>query len=125
MNGRWVNRNIEAVRHLRSTYRLAKDLTVSIPWTTSSDPIVVAKSRRGYSDYKGYDCPLCVVNLRKSRVRCLESRESCKNCPWMVFNNIPCYTACYGRDPVNKRIERLNDWEKRLLEMRKEFRDGC
>ena len=120
MNGRWVEKNIEAVRHLRSTYRLAREDKRHRGKHIAAIVFLAAKAKRGYV-FKG--CPLCAANMLKGRRRVESVFLVCSKCPWVVFNGKSCLEAGFRKDSADKRIERLNAWEKRLLEMRKEFQD--
>ena len=131
MNAKWITENIEAVRHLRSTYRLAlEELEVierkeaSLGFTKCQRMSMIHgnlkealarayEKRPGFStEYHQRDnCPLCIINGVDS--------VSCDKCPWVVFDDNFCVTSNYHEDPFNIRLDRLNEWEKRLLEMRR------
>ena len=128
MSDEWIERNLEAIRFLRSTYRLAleelKEIKKKLKFSKNQMAVMEVSNRREAIKRTNKkrpifpsnkrprdDCPLCIVNGVKS--------VSCEACPWVVFNDECCVHAGYQKDSFNVRIERLNYWEKRLLEMRR------
>ena len=113
MTKAWIKKNLEAVRFLRSTYRLAlEDIKKEDQesFRVRTDCVNEAYLKRPYPVAEPkFKCPLCSVNDMR-----------CDKCPWTVFTEEAwCVTQKFFDDPIQSRIERLNDWEKRLLEMRR------
>jgi hypothetical protein len=61
--------------------------------------------RRGPVD----NCPLC-IEVGRDKL----SRRECSRCPWLVYEEEPCYDIRYGRHSIRKRQARIRRWIKRL-----------
>ena len=112
MTKAWIEKNLEAVRHLRSTYRLALEIMRKKGLRLSRENIVCLTlalcKRRRLKGYTSRDCPLCAVD-----------RSFCRECPWTLFEGDTCVVKSYRCDSFLKRINRLNEWEHKLLKMRR------
>ena len=112
MTKAWIEKNLEAVRHLRSTYKLAMELQNDSSDTYSTDYFIIkTMAKRPNMKFKpnngSYQCPLCTVN-----------DTLCIECPWTMFTNQSCHTCQFWKDSLLKRLKRLNEWESKLMEMR-------
>jgi len=108
-----LEKMLEAIRHLRSTYRLAKDIEDMHPSYPLSMSIARAESRRAKknSDYV-YSCPLCV---EASKIR---KFDGCNACMWKHDTGKTCSDNGYDLHLLDDRIRRLTRWEKMLVKWR-------
>ena len=114
MTKAWIEKNLEAVRHLRSLYKLAREIKNARKRRNLPTEYSVAKAKRKRKRLQSrfirndHSCPLCNVN-----------GNNCGRCPWVLFEKATCLKMKYFEDGFTNRIHRMDRWEKRLLEMRR------
>ncbi len=108
-----LERMLNAVRHLRSTYRLAKEIRDKHPSYPLSMSISWAESNKAEknNDY-AFSCPLC---REASKIR---KFDGCNACMWKHDTGKTCLDNDYDMHLLDNRIRRLTRWEKMLVDWR-------
>jgi hypothetical protein len=108
MTKRQIENNLDAVRALRSYYRLKSE-------RFGSD-VYDKKNNYFHETFLG-GCPLCSASAYWRK----EYEEYCPNCLWVLFEGMQCFhEPHFEKTSLRSRIERLNRWEKKLIELRGE-----
>lgn len=97
-------------------------LTLLDDWLKAIDELIRAYSK-GFDSSDLDDCPLCRVSSVEGTKQGESKRGGCY-CPWYVFDawgkgeKGSCYTIALLQTQ-EERINRLKDWRKRILRMKK------
>ena len=72
------------------------------------------KLKKAYRERKPITCPFCAIADKEAHKA--KGHDTCI-CPWMVFTGETCWEAYYTNCSYERRIKRIEKWERNLEKM--------